>query len=227
MVQSDRTVSNLNYCSPLRPSFSSLPQLPRRPINAASLLCHTMPFPESAFSVLSQHQRDLHDGQTFLSLKTKIKRNLRSFPVFFSVPDTEEAQVIVWPKPPNSPSVLEFVSEEKCNESVSISRRNWSGCSGVAIFLCLKLIGLECWMGALLLLHNAEGSFGNMPSWVHLLLPIKIPIACEYLATKKAMWFKRLDASLEYMSNNPIVTLTMLYLQMWNCNSSDKKHLSF
>lgn len=169
MVQSDRTESNLSCCSALHPSLSSLPQLPQRPINAASLLCHTLSFPESAFPVLSQHQRDLHDALTFLPLKAKTKRNLRSFPVLFSVPDTEEAQVIVC-----HPTLHQFwsffSSEDKLNESVSISRRNWRGCSGVAIFLCLKLIGLECWMMPLLLLHNAEGSFGNTPSWVHLLL---------------------------------------------------------
>lgn len=34
----------------------------------------------------------------------------------------------------------------------------------------------------------------------------KLPRACEHLATKKAMWFKRLDASIEYISNKPIVT---------------------
>lgn len=87
MVQSDRRESNLCCCSALCPSLSSLPQLPQRPINAASLLCHTMSFPESAFPALSQHQRDLHDGRTFLSLKAKKKRNL-SFAVLFFVPDT-------------------------------------------------------------------------------------------------------------------------------------------
>lgn len=111
MVQSDRTDSKLSCCSALRPSLSSLPQLPQRPIIAASLLCHTMSFPESALPVLSQHQRDLHDGQTFLSLKAKTKRNLRSFPVL----GKKKLRSLFGQSHPTLHQFWSFFSEDKLN----------------------------------------------------------------------------------------------------------------